>query len=104
MYCLRQFHAYIWGHQQVVIVTDHMPLTYIRTSATSGTFIATMAWMSSWIMTSTIKHRPGVLHVLPDALSRMYEALYTSAWGVPVADPPDVIEQHHLPIDKDVLT
>ena len=43
VYCLRQFHAYIWGHQKLVIVTDHMPLTYIRTSENSGTCIATMA-------------------------------------------------------------
>ena len=29
VYCLRQFHAYIWGHHKLVIITDHMPLTYI---------------------------------------------------------------------------
>ena len=51
----------------------------------------------------TIKHRPGVLHVLPDALSRMYEVLYTSAWGVPVANPSDVIRQQLLPVDNMVL-
>ena len=51
----------------------------------------------------TIKHRPGVLHVLPDALSRMYEVLYTSAWGVPVASPSDVIQQQLLPVDNMVL-
>ena len=98
VYCLRQFHAYIWGHQQLVIVTDHMPLTYIRTSETLAH--ALQQWLDVILdYDFTIKHRPGVLHVLPDALSRMYEVLYTAAWGVPVASPADVIDQHHLRVD-----
>jgi hypothetical protein len=102
VYCLRQFHAYIWGHQKLVIVTDHMPLTYIRTSATLAH--ALQQWLDVILdYDFTIKHRPGVLHVLPDALSRMYEVLYTSAWGVPVASPSDVIQQHQLPVDNTVL-
>ena len=51
----------------------------------------------------TIKHRPGILHVLPDALSRMYEACYTSAWGVPVMDPHHIIQKNKLAIDEDIL-
>ena len=102
IYCLRQFHAYIWGHHQLVIVTDHMPLTYILTSATLAHSL--QQWLDVILdYNFAIKHRPGVLHVLPDALSRMYEALYTSAWGVPVGDPLDIVKQHHLSIDKDVL-
>ena len=50
-----------------------------------------------------IKHRPGILHVLPDSLSRLYEACYTSTWGVPAMNPYDIIEQHKLNIDKDLL-
>jgi hypothetical protein len=102
VYCLRQFHAYIWGHQKLVIVTDHMPLTYIRTSETLAH--ALQQWLDVILdYNFTIKHRPGVLHVLPDALSRMYEALYTSAWGVPVASPSDIIQQQQLPVDNTVL-
>ena len=102
VYCLRQFHAYIWGHHKVVIVTDHMPLTYILTSATLAHSL--QQWLDVILdYNFTIKHRPGVLHVLPDALSRMYEALYTSAWGVPVGDPNEIIKKHNLSIDKDVL-
>lgn len=98
VYCLRQFHAYIWGHQQLVIVTDHMPLTYIRTSETLAH--ALQQWLDVILdYDFAIKHRPGVLHVLPDALSRMYEVLYTSAWGVPVATPSDIIRQQQLPVD-----
>jgi transposase InsO family protein len=102
VYCVRQFHAYIWGHQKLVIVTDHMPLTYIRTSETLAH--ALQQWLDVILdYDFTIQHRPGVLHVLPDALSRMYESLYTSAWGVPVATTSDVIQQQHLPVDDQVL-
>src|SRR5690349_17934555 len=38
-----------------------------------------------------------------DALSRMYEACYTSTWGVPIKDPQEIIQQHNLDIDKDIL-
>jgi transposase InsO family protein len=102
MYCLRQFHTYIWGHHKLVIITDHMPLTYILTSASLAHSL--QQWLDVILdYDFTIKHRPGVLHVLPDALSRMYESLYTSAWGVPVADPATIIRQHNLSIDEDVL-
>ena len=29
VYCLRKFHSYVWGRNDLVIVTDHKPLTYI---------------------------------------------------------------------------
>ena len=32
VYCLRKFHAYVWGRNDLVIVTDHRPLTYILSS------------------------------------------------------------------------
>ena len=102
VYCLRQFHAYIWGHHKVVIITDHMPLTYILTSATLAH--ALQQWLDVILdYHFTIKHRPGIFHVLPDALSRMYEACYSGTWGVPVQNPHDIIQQHNLAIDKDVL-
>jgi transposase InsO family protein len=101
VYCLRQFHVYIWG-QKLVIITDHMPLTYILTSVQLAH--ALQQWLDVILdYQFTIKHRPGILHVLPDALSRMYEACYTSAWGVPAKDPHEIIQQHNLNIDKDIF-
>lgn len=102
VYCLRQFHNYIWGHK-LVIITDHMPLTYILTSTTLAH--ALQQWLDVIMdYQFTIKHRPGTLHVMPDALSRMYEACYTDGeWGTTGRDPYEVINQHHLSIDKDVL-
>src|SRR5207253_2169186 len=29
VYCLRQFHSYIWGRLDLVVYTDHKPLTYM---------------------------------------------------------------------------
>ena len=102
VYCLRQFHAYVWGHQPLVIVTDHMPLTYILTSAILAH--ALQGWLDVILdYHFTIKHRPGILHVLPDALSRMYEACYSNVWGAPTHNPQDIIQQRNLAIDKDVL-
>src|SRR4029079_11154457 len=75
VYCLRQFHAYIWGHQQLVIVTHHMPLTYIRTSETLAH--ALQQWLDVILdYDFTIRHRPGVSPVSPDALARLDCDLY----------------------------
>ena len=102
VYCLRQFHAYIWGHHKLVIITDHMPLTHILTSASLAH--ALQQWLDVILdYHFTIKHRPGVLHVLPDALSRMYEACYTSAWGVPTQDLHQIIDNLQLPIDIEMI-
>ena len=101
VYCMRQFHQYIWGHQ-LVIITGHKPLVYIKTSVQLAH--ALQQWLDVILdYHFTIKHRPGILHVLPDALSRMYEACYTSAWGVPVLDPHHIIQKHKLAVDEDIL-
>jgi transposase InsO family protein len=101
VYCLRQFHSYIWGHK-LVIITDHMPLVYILTS--SRLAHALQQWLDVILdYQFTIKHRPGILHVLPDSLSRLYEASYPTTWGVSAMNPYDIISQHKLNIDKDLL-
>ena len=66
VYCMRQFHQYIWGHE-LVIITDHKPLVYIKTSVQLAH--ALQQWLDVILdYHFTIKHRPGILHVLPDAL------------------------------------
>lgn len=101
VYCLRQFHSYIWGYK-LVIITDHMPLVYILTSVQLAH--ALQQWLDIILdYHFTIKHRPGILHVLPDALSRLYEVCYPNTWGTPAMDPYEIIQQHNLGIDKDVL-
>jgi transposase InsO family protein len=101
IYCLRQFHSYIWGHK-IVLITDHLPLVYLLTS--SRLAHALQQWLDVVLdYQFTIKHRPGILHVLPDALSRLYELNYDETWGVPSKDPYELIKKHSLPIDKDTL-
>ena len=101
IYCLRQFHSYIWGYK-FVLITDHLPLVYLLTS--SRLAHALQQWLDVILDYSfIIKHRPGVLHVLPDSLSRLYELNYIDTWGVPSKDPYEIIQQNGLTIDKDVL-
>lgn len=81
---LRQFHLYMWGRADNVIHTDHKPLTYIQTSPRLSPSLE--AWFDTINNYSfEIIHRPGILHVVPDRLSRMYSRIYADAtmpWGV----------------------
>jgi hypothetical protein len=81
VYCLRQFRPYVWGRDDLVIVTDHKPLTYILSSSELSN--ALQLWLDDILdFKFTIVHRPGILNIVPDALSRMYASLYPSVWGV----------------------
>ena len=80
--CLRRFHSYIWGRNDLVIVTDHKPLTYILESKQLSP--ALQQWLDVILdYNFKIEHRDGILHVLPDRLSRIYTDVYQgSTWGV----------------------
>lgn len=82
VYCLRQFHPHIWGRDGLVVETDHRPLTYMFLSSTLSP--ALTQWFDVLMDYSfTIRHRPGILNVLPDALSRLYINTYDrGTWGV----------------------
>ncbi len=84
---LLRFHTYLWGRVDTVVITDHKPLTYIKTSPHLSP--ALEQWFDVIAnYTFEIVHRPGVLHVMPDQLSRMYASLYdrSPVWGVPSVD------------------
>ena len=94
VYCLRQFHPWIWGHK-LFIITDHMPLTHMLQSPTLSN--ALQQWLDVILdYEFTIKHRPGILHVIPDALSRMYESMYSTTWGIPTKGTQQVINNLQL--------
>jgi hypothetical protein len=78
---LRRFHTYIWGRNDLVIVTDHKPLTFIFSSTQLSPSL--QQWLDVILdYTFTIVHRDGILHVLPDRLSRLFTDVYTSStWG-----------------------
>ena len=83
VYALRKFHSYIWGRPDTLIYTDHKPLIHIFNQTNLSA--ALQQWLDV-IMGYNLKviYRPGILHVLPDALSRMYSAVYKNpekVWG-----------------------
>jgi hypothetical protein len=85
IYCLRQFHSYVWGRKDLTIFTDHKPLIYMLTSKELSTTLK--QWMDVIVdYQFTIQHRPGVLNVIPDTLSRMFSAAYPEVWGVAPAN------------------
>jgi hypothetical protein len=80
---LRKFHAYVWGRSDLVIITDHKPLTFILSSTQLSP--ALQQWLDVLLDYSfVIHHRDGILHVLPDRLSRLYSDVYSSSsvWGI----------------------
>ena len=83
VYSLRQFHSYVYGRPDLVIHTDHKPLTYIFESKELSP--ALQQWLDVILdYTFKIVHRDGVLNHVPDALSRMYGEAYIQSpvWGV----------------------
>lgn len=83
VYSLRKFYTYVWGRSDLVVHTDHKPLTYIFSSSSLSPTL--QQWLDVLLDYSfEIKHRDGVLNVIPDTLSRMYGAAYeqSAIWGV----------------------
>ena len=84
VYCLRKFHTFIHGRRKVTVLTDHKPLIHILKQQQLSN--ALQQWLDVLLdYDLTIMYRPGILHVVPDALSRMYMSTYmnnTDVWGV----------------------
>ena len=83
VYSLRKFHSYVWGRNDLVVHTDHKPLTFIFSSSQLSP--ALQQWLDVLLDYSfKICHRDGVLNVLPDQLSRMFGSAYSQSpvWGV----------------------
>ena len=82
VYALRKFHSYIWGRTDLVIHTDHKPLIYMFSSSLLSP--ALQQWLDTILDYSfDIRHRDGILNVIPDQLSRMFGAVYSNipVWG-----------------------
>lgn len=80
---LLEFHYYVWGRNDLVIITDHKPLTYLFSA--NHLSPAVSGWLDIILdYNFRVIHRPGLLHIVPDQLSRMYMSCYmlASCWGV----------------------
>jgi hypothetical protein len=83
VFSLRRFHAYIWGRDDLVLHTDHKPLTHMFSSAELSHPL--QQWLDTILdYQFNIVHRDGILNVIPDAISRMFHTAYSTAptWGV----------------------
>ena len=83
IYCLRKFHTFLWGRRNVLVITDHKPLIHIL--AQKLLTVALQQWLDVILdYDLTIIYRPGILHIVPDALSRMFMSSYNdphTTWG-----------------------
>ena len=83
VYCLRKAHAYIWGRNDTVVYVDHKPLIFILTQRQLS--VALQQWLDVILNYNLkIKYRPGIQHIIPDALSRLYGQAYVNdeVWGL----------------------
>ena len=77
-----RFHTYVYG-REFTVITDHKPIIFIKQKSEFP--ISIQCWTDILLSYNFIpKHRPGIMHVVPDALSRMYNEAYPSdvTWGV----------------------
>ena len=98
VYSLRKFHAYIWGRHDLVVHTDHKPLIHMFSSSQLSP--ALQQWLDVILDYSfDIRHRDGIMNVMPDQLSRMYGAAYSHSpiWGVNGIFPSSPLPSESMP-------
>jgi len=70
IYACKKFHYYLWG-RKFTLYTDHKPLTYIHEQKELPQIIAD--WRETLLNYDfQCIHRPGLLNIIPDALSRAF--------------------------------
>jgi transposase InsO family protein len=70
IFSLQKFHCWVWG-RPFTIFTDHRALIYLHSQAQLTPMLA--GWLDVLLKHDfTIVHRPGILNVLPDHLSRLF--------------------------------
>ena len=70
IFALKRFYYYLFG-THFELHTDHNSLTYLFTQKHSNYMM--LQWFDTLISFSfSVVHCPGIIHVLPDALSRLY--------------------------------
>ena len=70
IFALNKFHSYLWGNP-FMLFTDNRALTFLHTQSTLNIMMST--WLDILLSyTFTIIHRPGIINILPDHLSRLF--------------------------------
>lgn len=70
IFSLKKFHYYLWG-RRFTLFTDHKPLTFLMDQDNLNNIIA--EWKETiFSYDFKIVHRPGILNVIPDTLSRAF--------------------------------
>jgi len=70
VFALKRFHYYLWG-RHFILFTDHRALSFLFSQKDVSPLLAN--WLEVILSYDfEIIHRPGVLNVLPDRLSRLY--------------------------------
>jgi hypothetical protein len=78
IFALDKFHYYLWG-RPFTLFTDHRALTYIFTQKHTSPMI--VSWLHKLLdYNFTFIHRPGLLNVLPDHLSRLFPPHLFKSW------------------------
>jgi len=80
VFALKKLHYYLWG-KHFTLFTDHRALTFMHSQKEMNSMLT--AWQETILdYTFKVVYRPGVLNVLPDALSRQFPPeLWTSKAG-----------------------
>jgi len=94
IFALMKFHHYVWG-RKFTLYTDHRPLTYIHEQKELPQIITN--WKATLLNYDfDCVYRPGLLNVIPDALSRAFpDELWkteNNLKAVARAEPRDVVE------------
>jgi hypothetical protein len=70
VFALKKLHYYLWG-RHFTLYTDHRALTFIHSQKEMNSMLT--GWQETILdFTFKVVYRPGVLNVLPDALSRQF--------------------------------
>ena len=94
VFALRKFHPYLWG-RQFTLYTDHNALTYMFTQKDLNGLIT--GWFDVIMdYDFTVIHRPGIMNVLPDMLSRIQTEFL-------IASPKSIIQSSHDQIIRSIL-
>jgi transposase InsO family protein len=81
IYACKKFHYYLWG-RKFTLYTDHRPLTYIHEQNELPQIIAD--WKETLFSYNfDCVYRPGILNIIPDALSRAFPE---ELWAAPAED------------------